>query len=601
MRLAASVFLAFASLGVAPSTAQQQPAEGALPPVRIDVVVSDRQGRPIVDLRPSDFELLENGSSKPITAVQFRITDRVTADVPPIETARDEEQAAREPGTRVFAFFLDEFHVSAGEGADRVRRSVSDFVDQKLGPRDLAVVMRPLDPVSSIRFTRDRAVLHGAIASFTGRKGDLSPRTPFEERYIGHAPATVRAARRQIVTAGLREVAMRLGELQADRGVVALFSEGFPADGSPSRSGAPNLHGVVRAASRFHLTFYAFNPAAPEHAVGEPAERERETAMLQWLAAQTGGRAVAAADFIFGLARLAHDTEQYYALSYQPARADGRFHAVEIRTKRRDLRVWARPGYWATLEHEWRTRAAARPATPSMPPRSLRRSPFMDAWIGLLRDTAGGARMVISWEPRVRGATSPQLVMVKARTTSGTALFDGRLAPAGSGSSEDSARFDVPAGRVQVDMTLLDARGKVLDTDVRDVDVPDLRGSQKVGPVLLATQIVRTRTVRDFQAASANPHAAPSSLRTFVRADRLLIRVPAFDPSGPAVRVTVTLMNRIGQPMREVDAIDTTPLEGVTQFALPLSFLAPGDYQIELTGTNGNGRARERLSFRVSG
>jgi len=600
MRSVPIVLLFIASLAVAPSTARQATApDAAAPPVRIDLVVSDKQGQPIAGLRASDFELLENGTAKPISAVQFRVTDRVTQQVSPIETAGDEERAAREPGTRVFAFFLDEFHVSGGDSADRVRRSVSDFIDQKLGPRDLAAVIRPLDPIGSIRFTRDRAVLHGAVASFNGRKGDLGPRTPFEERYIGHAPGTVRAARRQIVTAALRDVALRLGELEADRGVVALFSEGFPAEASPSRGGAPNLQAVVRAASRFHLTFYAFDPATPEQDAVESAGRERDTAMLQWLAAQTGGRAVAGPDFIFGYARLAHDTEQYYALSYQPTRADGRFHAVEIRTKRRGLQIWARPGYWATLEHEWRTRAAAR--TAPAPPRHLRRSPFMDAWIGLVRDAAGGARMVISWEPRVRGASSPQLVMVKARTTTGTALFDGRVAAAGFGASADSARFDVPAGRIQVDMTLLDARGQVLDTDARDVDVPDLRASQKVGPVLLATQIVRTRTVRDFQAASANPHAAPSSLRTFVRADRLLIRVPAFDPAGPAVRVTATLMNRIGQPMRELDAVDSTPLDGVTQFALPLSFLAAGDYQLEVAGANGNGRARERLSFRVTG
>ena len=179
----------------------------------------------------------------------------------PIETEQDEERAARQKGTRVFAFFLDEFHVSPGASTDRVRDALARFVDEKLRPQDLAIVMRPLDSVTAIRFTRDRARLHGAIAGFTGRKGDYAPRTPFEEQYIGRAPATVSTARRQIVNAGLRELTMRMGELNADRGVVVLVSEGFPRDSPSPRGRIQDLQGVVRASSRFHLAVYTINPA----------------------------------------------------------------------------------------------------------------------------------------------------------------------------------------------------------------------------------------------------------------------------------------------------------------------------------------------------
>jgi VWFA-related protein len=571
--------------------------------IRLDVVVTDGQGRAILDLRPSDFELLENGAVRPLDAVELRTLPR-DPDSAPIETAIAEERAARQPGTRVFAFFLDEFHVSPGAAADRVRTAVAAFVDEKLRPQDLAVVMKPLDPVTSIRFTRDRAVLHGAIAGFAGRKGEYAPRTPFEAQFIGRAPAAVAGARRQIVTAGLRELTIRLGDLKADRGVVVLVSEGFARDTPAPRSRGADLHGVVRASSRFNLPTYTFNPATSGEDVASAAERERAAATLQWLATQTGGRAAGADRLIAGFARLAHDLEAYYSLIYQPVQADGRFHQVEIRAKRRNVLVHARPGYWAALGTEWRAMLTSGSAAMlPMSRRSLRRSPAIDAWVGLVRDPDGRARMVISWEPRARGVSAPAVVAVKARTTTGTTLFDGRLGGVGSSSPlpSDSARFEVPPGRVELDMTIYDAEGKSVDTDARDVDVPDFKAPKR-GPVILSPEVVRARTLRDFRAASTNPDAAPSSVRTFARGDRLLIRVPAFDGSGTAVQVSAKVLNEWGQPMRDIDPLEgsITPA-GIAQFGLPLSWLVPGDYLIEVMGTNANGAVRQRVAFTVTG
>jgi VWFA-related protein len=569
--------------------------------VRIDAVVTDARGRPIVDLRPSDFELIENGAARPLQHVELRSVSR-DAPAPPIANVTDEEQAARQPGTRVFAFFLDEFHVSPGPGADRARDALHRFVEARLRPQDLAVVLKPLDTVTSIQFTRDRALLHSAIDSFAGRKGDYTPRTRFEEEYIGRAPAAVAAARRQIVTAALRELTMRLGELEADRGVIVFVSEGFPRDAPAPRTRGADLQGVVRASSRFSLAAYTFNPTAAAEDAGSPDERERSTAMLQWLAAQTGGRAAGADTMASGLTRLADDLDSYYALSYQPVQADGRFHTVEIRARRRNVQVHTRPGYWAPLGSEWRTTLAASAATMPASRRALHRSPAIDAWVGIARDGEGRVRMVVTWEPRARGLNAPAVVAVTARTARGVVLFDGRIARVGaeSGVPSDSARFEVPAGRIEIDMTIFNIEGKSVDTDNRDVDVPDLT-SAKRGPVLLSPEVVRARTLRDFRSARDNPDAAPSSGRVFARGDRLLIRVPAYDGSGTAVQVTAKVLNEWGQPMRDIDRIDATPRDGTSQFALPLSWLVPGDYLIEVQGTNANGAVRQRVAFTVTG
>jgi VWFA-related protein len=582
-----------------PASGPQNPADL---PLRIDAVVTDPQGRPILNLRPSDFELLENGASRSLTTVELRTPARPnSAAATPVETEEDQERAARQPGTRVFAFVLDEFHVTPGANAERARSAVSRFIDEQLQPQDLALVMRPLDAVTGIRFTRDRTALHAAIAELSFRKGDLAPRSAFEEQYIGRAPAAVAAARAQIVTAALRELTLRLGDLQADRGVVVLVSEGFAREtAAPRGTRLQDLQGVVRASSRFHLALYTFNPG--EAVADRPADDARDAATLEWLAAQTGGRAVLPGqDLAAGFDRLSRDLAAYYAITYRPEKADGRFHPIELRARRPNVAVRARPGYWAPLGGEWRALLTAGSIAP-MSRRALRRSTVIDTWIGLASDASGRARMVISWEPRAGTAGSPRIVAITARTTAGADLFTGRVAPvqAGSRTEADSARFDVPTGRVELDMSILDMQGKVLDTEVRDFDVPDLH-SQKRGPMLLFPEVVRARTLKDFQTAVADPDAAPSSARVFARGDRLLIRVPAYDSSGTAVQVSARVLNELGQPMRDIDSTGGAGPNGVAQFALPLSWLGPGQYLIELAGVNVNGAVKERVSFRVRG
>ncbi len=583
---------------------QPAPTDTDSPPIRIDAVVTDPQGRPILDLRPSDFELLENGIARPIESIQLRTLPKDSGAVEEIRTQADEERAARRNGARVFGFVLDEFHVAAGGSSDRARTAINEFIDQNLRPEDLAIVIKPLDSVAVIKFTRDRALLHGAVDSFAGRRGDYTPRTHFEELYIGRAPGAVAGARKQIVGAVLRELTMRVGELKADRGVIVLVSEGFPRDSTPSGRGSriPELDGVARAANRYHLPIYTLNPSIAAEDDREAAERDRSVAMLQWLSTQTGGRAIDGSAMVAGMARLKHDLEAYYAVSYRPSQFDGRFHPIELKAKRRDVVVHTTPGYWAPVPGEWRAALASTATALSVSRRALRRSSMIDAWVGVVPESDGRTEMVITWEPRLRGLTAPQVVAVKARSATGTTLFDGRLGQVGSGSSvpSDNARFDVTTGRVEIDMTIYDAGGRNIDTDARDFDVPDLR-RQKAGPVMLAPEVVRARTLRDFQSAVANPDAAPASARTFARGDRLLIRVPAFDVSGTSVQVTAKILNGWGQPMRDIDPLSTTPRNGMPQFALPLSWLVPGEYQIELMGANENGSVRQRITIRVTG
>jgi VWFA-related protein len=573
--------------------AQRMPEGSPAPQLRLDVVVTNDLGGAITGLRAADFAVREDGTSRPVEAAEFRWirSDNFTS-VPPILTRADEEREARRPGTRVFAFLLDEFHVRPGVDSHAVRDAVASFIDEKMFASDLAVVARPLDALASLRFTRDRATLMGNVAAFSGRKGRYVPRTPHEATLVGSDPDAVPAARERVLKASLRDLAERLAQLDADRAVVVLVSEGFSSQ-LPIDSTEPDLASLVAASSQFHFPIYVLNPARLPAGGGERAEG---TATLRWLADRTGGLFIRAEDAIAGFASVFHDTHGYYALRYRPAHADGRFHDIEI-VSRNNKRVRGSSIYWAANDE---ARAVqGRSAIADWPRlRQLRRSPLIDAWAGVRVDDAGRAQMIVTWEPRPGQPARPEHVVLSAKTATGASIFEGSIAAVGTGApSADRARFEVPAGRVELDLNVLDGARRLLDTDVRDVDVPDLSASGQPGPVLLPVEVICTRSGRASETTPRSDALAAYAARGCSRGSRLIVRVPAADPTGTAVRVTARLLNRAGQTMRVLEA--DPGLDSPTQFTLPLASFAPGQYAIEVTGQNGNGVVSDRVTFRV--
>lgn len=569
------------------------PQDASVPLLQLDVVVTDDRGGSIAGLHAADFAIREDGTSRPVETAEFRwIPTQNFVSVPPILTRADEEREARQPGTRVFAFLLDEFHVRPGVDSHAVRDAVASFIDEKMFAPDLAVVARPLDVMESLRFTRDRATLMGNVAAFSGRKGRYAPRTPREAALVGSDPDRVPAARERVLKAGLRGLAERLAQLNADRAVVLLVSEGFSAR-LPIDSREPDLAGVVAASSGFHFPIYVLHPAHPPTASGESIE---DTATLRWLADMTGGLFIRAEDAIAGFARVFHDTHGYYALRYRPAHADGQFHHIEI-VIRDDRRHRGPSIYWA--ENDERPAAQKRSAVTEWPwRRELRRSPLIDAWAGLRVDGAGQAQMIVTWEPRPGQPARPGRVVLSAKTATGASLFEGTIDVVGTGApSADRARFEVPPGQVALDLIVLDEAGRPLDRDVRDVDVPDLSASGQPGPVLLPVEVLCLRSGHASEPTPWSDALASYAARACPRGNRLIVRVPAADPTRTPVRVAARLLNRAGQTMRALEA--DPGVESPTQFALPLVSLAPGQYGIEVTGENRHGAVSERVTFRV--
>ena len=85
-----------------------------------------------------------------------------------------------------------------------------------------------------------------------------------------------------------------------------------------------------------------------------------------------------------------------------------------------------------------------------------------------------------------------------------------------------------------------------------DFDVPNVRGAN---PVILPPQLLSAGSAREFRDIEADANAAPLPGREFRRTERLLLRVPTFEPAGNAVQVSAKLINRVGTVL-----IDLAPM-----------------------------------------
>jgi len=560
--------------------------------VHVDVIASDPRGRVVETLKPADFVVSEEGQPQPVEQARL-----VRIDVPPgsaapdpIETEQDEQQAAAHADARLFAIFLDDFHVTPGDGARRVREALLRFVDEQTGPYDLFAVMQPLDSLLAIRCTRDRAAVRAAIEHFTGRRGDYAPRTEYEEKFMARSPELIERQRSQITVSALNALAIHLGSLKVGRKAIVLVSEGFARP--PATRGTdmlPSVQSLVRSANRYNVSIY---PITPAEAHGD---------VLQVLADGTEGRAFGPAQDLDGaIKQVVGETSRYYLLTLKSSvPEDGRFHALTVAVKRPGVQLRARKGFWAPVPDD-----VLHPVPTSAPPDVVdltprHKSPLIRPWFGESRGADGKTRITFVWEPvgRLPGdrsrAPEPNKIALRATLPDGTVAYDGTVEPTGAGAESDDAKavFDAPAGRLRLQMSIVGADAKPLDVDTRDLPVRPLSELRMGTP-----QVLRARTAAEFRALAGNPDAPPVAARVFSRTERLLIRFSAYAPA--AGQVGARLLSRTGQPMRP---LPVGSLGGsVFQVDLPLAGFAPGEYTIEVTAAGEGRAAKDLVAIRIT-
>jgi hypothetical protein len=156
--------------------------------------------------------------------------------------------------------------------------------------------------------------------------------------------------------------------------------------------------------------------------------------------------------------------------------------------------------------------------------------------------------------------------------------------------------FEAAPGRIELRMAIHDAAAQLLDSDVRDLAVPDFKRPVSIG----TPEILRSRTAREFRMLDAAAESVPVAAREFSRAERLLIRFPAYGPGDAVPKVSAKLLSRSGQTMRDLIVEQASTAGAANEIDLPLASLAAGEYMIELTATTSAGEAKDRIAFRVT-
>ncbi len=487
-----------------PERSQQGPIRTGINFVRVDAIVTDRQGNPVLDLKPEEFQLSED--NKPQKIEQFSVVKidsetQIEAGTPTaIRSLSDEEREAARPDVRLFVLLLDDYHVKRGNDL-AVRKPIVEFIQNQLSPLDMVAIMYPLTPVTELHFTRDRRSLISAVEHFEGRKFDYQPRNMFEEKYAYYPAATVEKIRNDVTMGALKGAAVKLGGLREGRKSIIFISEGFtstlppqlndpvaamPRIGNPNRNNPSaqtsdtveffnqadmlgDMREVFDTANRQNTSIYAVDPrglAAFEYdinsSVGLQGDRKGLQATLdslRVLADNTDGRAIVNRnDLAVGMKQIIRDASGYYLLGYNSTQAptDGKFHEIKVRTTRRNVDVRARKGYWAyTNEDVARALAPAKPDAPSAVTAALNaiaeptRGRAARFWIGLAKGQNGSPRVTFAWEAisaddgQGRSAEgTANRVQLTATAPDGRPVFRGRIPE--EGSSPASAASPTP-------------------------------------------------------------------------------------------------------------------------------------------------------------
>ncbi len=622
--------------------------------VRVDVIVTDKQGRAVVDLTAADFEIEEHKKPQKVDSFKLiQIDDETDVDPAQNREIRSLEQQAREVArddVRVIVIFLDDYHTRL-LNALAVREKLARFV-RDLNPRDVVALMTPLLPTAGITFSRNHDATARQIMAFQGRKFDYTVKHPVEEIYMYLQPAQIEMLRNQIVTSALEGLCVYMGTLREGRKTILYVSEGLtssvpqgarttgmspgtgrtptqpPASGLAQQMEAERatqsqqtvlldyLRFIFAAASRGNTSIYTLDPrglAASEFDIADTVSMADDRRalnesmdVLRILAGNTDGRAmVGSNDPLPGLKQMLRDSSAYYLLGYTSTEAprDGKFHPIKVTVKRRDVEVRSRSGYWAYSDDD-----VARASAPVFvrPPEVVKAfdaiaepaaGRLIRSWFAATRRPDGRSDVTLVWEAiRPRGPEVPSRVMVTASTAAGSLVHRGRVAKSvdPTGRVAGQVTFAAAPGPLVVRLSAENDGGDALDTDSREWVVPDFTGPDAS---ISTPRVYRARTARDMQTLQAAVSPVPATERHFSRIERLLIR---FEVYGPGVATpTLRLLNRNGDVMSSWPV--TARSGGGSEAEVALAGVPPGDYLLEVKASKDAVAATTLVAFRVTG
>ena len=396
-----------------PLAAQETPRfRVATDGVRIDAVVTDRDGQIVPDLTAADFEVRQDGKIQKLLFAQFvpvisgpapaAASGSNTVGANPAAPLARPTAVKREDVQRTLAIVVDDLGLSF-ESLQNTQKALHAFVDRELRASDLVTLVRTGGSIGSLQsFTTDRRVLHSAIdrlrwngASRSGIEpfSPVNTWTTFDDRH-GMGDTTdfspveqVRSTMSAAGTLGALNLVVRGARDLPGRKAIIFVSEGFQilARGPHDQGSEPDsrlrhaLDTVIDHATRAGVVIYSLDsrglqtgalqagdnlksgPLQPDGMDGlvrskadERLDFNRDTQEgMAYLAEQTGGFAVMNTNSLAsGLSRITNDVRDYYVIGYAPA--EGTFVAKGKKPKLHKISVKVkRPGLQVKTRKEF--------------------------------------------------------------------------------------------------------------------------------------------------------------------------------------------------------------------------------------------------------
>ena len=347
--------------------------------VQVDAVVTDSKGNHVTDLRPDDFEILEDGKPQKISNFSW-------IELTPSKIPANERNLRREEVHRSIVLMIDDLG-TPWEDLPGVMASAKKFVAEQMAPGDLVSVTASRGGMGFYQqFTSDKQQLYAAIDHIGHRPGfgqwvmdtprGIELKTdrgepPFGYRDPGNPPNPIGYLTWAIQ--GLRDV--------PGRKAVVLFSHGFFAP-----------PGLVNLANQSGVVIYVLDPNGMDPGGLNPGDANNRK-----LAEQTGGLWIKS---LFGkelnedLGRVLEDMSGYYLIGYKPDRSDFELrsgipvhHDIQVKVRRPGLLVRSRNGFMGVPD----PRERAAPKTREDYLQQALFSPFAATGIRLRLDAVYGA------------------------------------------------------------------------------------------------------------------------------------------------------------------------------------------------------------------
>ena len=559
---------------------------------------------------------------------------------------------------RVYVLMLDDVHTNALR-TQRTKAAARQFVQRYIGANDsAAVVFTSGRSDAAQEFTNSQRRLLAAIDKFMGRKIrsammerlDEEARTRDMRQPGDRIPDILdpeRTMNARITLDSIRSLATYLGGISGRRKAIVYFSEGIDYNINDvfNNQGASTIiqstQDAIAAATRANVAIYGVDarglgagaddlievqdlPSDPSLNLGLTGfynETRLGQDSLRVLSDETGGFAlVNTNDFAGGFERVVADNSSYYLLGYYSTneRRDGKYRKIEVKMRQPGLTVRARKGYVAA-----RGRAEAEKSDGKTAPelRAALLSPLPMSGLPLALSAAvfkGGnnkGAVVLSTliaAPDLpltesNGTFTNKLEVVVSVSDYAGKSYPGDRSSLTLGLKPDSVprlraggfrvlnQIDLPPGRYQLRVAVLEDNSKRAGSVVYDLDVPDF-SKEKLsisGLALTSALSGMTPTARSKDPLAKMLPGPMTTFRDFVVGDEIALFVEVYDNTGKQahkVDIEATLKAEGGQTVfqtrEERDSSELAGGPGGYGFTarVPLKEVAPGLYVLRVLG-----------------